>query len=55
VPPKKIVPPCSGATALRHFILACFMAHSGFPVTLPDLGDLPDRKYFYQWNSEKRK
>ena len=26
-----------------------------FPLSLGDLGDLGDQKYFYQWNSEKRK
>ena len=25
-----------------------------FPLSLGDLGDLGDQKYFYQWNSEKR-
>jgi len=28
---------------------------TGFPLSLGDLGDLGDQKYFYQWNSEKRK
>ena len=28
---------------------------AGFPLSLGDLGDLGDQKYFYQWNSEKRK
>ena len=27
---------------------------SGFPLSLGDLGDIGDQKYFYQWNSEKR-
>ena len=31
------------------------LVRAGFPLSLGDLGDLGDQKYFYQWNSEKRK
>ena len=36
-------------------ILNIFNFLPGFPLSLGDLGDLGDRKYFCQWNSEKRK
>ena len=36
-------------------VLFFVVQETGFPLSLGDLGDLGDQKYFYQWNSEKRK
>ena len=39
----------------KIFFLRLDRLYPGFPLSLGDLGDLGDQKYFYQWNSEKRK